>query len=75
MYALCFGPCILCKNIFGFNPMSVPSIMVEGSREPVCKDCHARANATRKAHGLEPWPEPKPDAYEAIDENEIVRGN
>lgn len=70
-YAFVVSPCVFCKSIFSYNPLRVPSIKVNDVREPICRGCHARAQATRKAHGLEPWPEPFPDAYEACDEAEL----
>jgi len=70
-YVFIVGACVFCQNIFSFNPLRVPSIMVKGTREPMCRGCHARAQETRKQAGLEPWPEPFPDAYEAVDEREV----
>jgi len=56
---------------FGFNPVKVPSFMVKGHREPCCATCLDKANITRKAHGLPPFPPPLPGAYDVIDENEL----
>lgn len=69
-YALCMGPCIGCGRLFAFNPMRVPSCTINGNREPVCQHCVARVNPMRIANGLEPIV-PKPDAYEACDEQEL----
>jgi hypothetical protein len=69
-YAICFGPCIGCNKVFGFNPHRVPSLTYEGTRRPICRDCVTRVNPKRKANGLPPI-EPFPDAYEAIDEAEL----
>lgn len=74
-YLFMIAPCILCGQPFSFNPNRVPSIMHNGRREPLCKSCHARANEIRKSHGLEPWADPLPGAYEAADENEIIWGD
>jgi hypothetical protein len=54
----------------GFNPIRVPSVRINGKREPVCRTCVETLNAKRKLVGAEPWPIP-PDAYEPVDENEI----
>ncbi len=69
-YALCFGPCIACKKVMGYNPHKVPSVVVKGVREPVCKQCIELANPQRKAKGLKEFTI-NPDAYEPIDENEL----
>jgi len=71
-YALAFGACIACGNVFSFNPMRVPSsTAVTGKREPICETCFARINEKRKAMGLEPFAPPLPGAYEACDESEL----
>jgi len=62
----CFG----CKQVFSYNPMRVPSIVVDGTREPVCARCVERANAMRRKNG-KPLIVPLPDAYDACDESEI----
>jgi hypothetical protein len=69
-YALAFSGCVSCKRVFGYNPHKVPSIRVNGVREPVCRQCIELANPQRKAAGL-PEFTINPDAYEAIDENEL----
>jgi hypothetical protein len=53
-----------------FNPIHVPSVRIEGKREPVCKSCIEKANVVRKEKGLELIPL-LPDAYEACDECEL----
>jgi len=55
-----------------FNPLRVPSIRpTENSpREPICRACVERANPMRIANGLPPIAI-LPDAYEAIDEQEL----
>lgn len=70
-YVFVVGTCYFCHVMMTFNPVRVPSVMVKGTREPFCLACHKKANEIRKAHNLEPWPEPFPDAYEAVDENEV----
>jgi hypothetical protein len=69
-YVTAMGACIGCNRPFSFNPMKVPSITINGRKEPICADCVARVNPMRKANGLEPIV-PAPDAYEACDEDEI----
>lgn len=64
--SVCFG----CGNVFNYNPMRVPSVRVEGVREPICATCVARANPLRIKNGLPPIV-PLPDAYEPCDESEI----
>lgn len=57
------GNCYACGVLFSFNAEWVPSIPVDGVRQPVCKDCIARANRIRRANGQESiWVHP--DAYE-----------
>ncbi len=69
-YAQAFSACVVCRRVFGYNPLRVPSVTVKGSREPICGPCVARANPVRVAQGLPPIV-PLPDAYEACDENEL----
>jgi len=57
------GPCYVCKGLFTFNADRVPSITVNGVREPICADCVALANPRRIANGLDPIV-PLPGAYE-----------
>lgn len=69
-YAMCYGPCLCCGQIFGFNPHRVPSMTYNGTREPICKECIPYVNRLRKEKGTEPIV-PHKDAYEAIDEGEL----
>ena len=69
-YALCFGQCAHCRQTFAFNPIAVPSVRVNGVREPICKGCIEWANPLRKAKGLEEIVVKK-GAYEACDEAEL----
>jgi hypothetical protein len=57
------GACYACNRIFSFNADLVPSIPIDGVRQPICQDCVDRANVTRKLNGLEPIV-PLPGAYE-----------
>jgi len=38
------GSCVACHALITFNPSFVPSIWVNGSREPICARCHAKWN-------------------------------
>jgi hypothetical protein len=69
-YALATSACIGCKRIFSYNPVRVPSIRINGSREPICGNCIAHSNPKRIANGLDPIV-PHPDAYIACDEGEL----
>lgn len=70
MYAFAIGQCYTCKRTITFNPVKVPSIRINGVREPVCADCIARANPVRVSKGLPPI-EILPDAYGSCDESEL----
>ena len=62
-YMYVVGHCIVCGVLFTFNAEHVPSVRVDGDREPVCRDCIARANTQRIANGIPPiWIHS--DAYE-----------
>jgi hypothetical protein len=61
----CYG----CKRPFSYNPELVPSIRVNGVREPVCRDCVNLVNPRRIANGLEPI-HVLPGAYEPQDVGE-----
>jgi len=67
-YAIVMAPCIGCGRVFGFNPLRVPSLPVNGDRKPICRDCVERVNPMRIKNGLEPIV-PLPDAYEAVEES------
>ena len=61
------GDCYGCKRIFSFNPDFVPSLRVNGIKEPFCKSCIDKANPVRIANGLEPL-RIHPMAYEPNEE-------
>ena len=69
-YALVTSNCFGCKKLFMYNPIHVPSITVDGQREPVCLTCVERVNPMRKANGLEPI-KLHPEAYEPVSEYEL----
>jgi hypothetical protein len=53
-YMTLIAPCILCGEMFGCNPDLVPSIRVNGQREPVCGGCMKSINQLRRNKGVEP---------------------
>lgn len=69
-FALVFSPCVSCGRTFGYNPNFVPSVKVNGVREPACQSCIEASNPIRIANGLDPWVI-QPGAYDAVDENEL----
>lgn len=57
------GNCIGCEILFSFNATHVPSILVDGVREPLCRDCVNRLNIELENRGHQRiWVHP--DAYE-----------
>lgn len=66
MTTVCFG----CGNVFNCHPNLVPSIRVEGHRQPICAECVKRANPLRIRNGLDPIV-PPPGAYQPTDESSI----
>jgi len=69
-YLFAFSPCIRCGVPFGYNPARVPSVIVHGSREPICQDCIAYINAERVKNGREAI-NVLAGAYDACDESEL----
>lgn len=69
-YVMAHGICFGCKRVFGFHPNLVPSVVVDGRREPICQGCVNLANPARIKNGLQPI-EVLPGAYDAADEGEI----
>jgi hypothetical protein len=69
-FAICYGPCVACHRVFAFNPLRVPSLTWQGTRQPVCAACVMRVNPKRVANGL-PAIVPLPDAYDAVAEAEL----
>jgi hypothetical protein len=69
-YALATGSCLICKQMFTFNPVRVPSFRVRGSREPICRSCINDINQKRAAAGVHTFVI-APDAYDACDEGEL----
>ena len=62
--------CYLCHEPFSYHPNKVPSVRVNGKREPICETCIRMVNEARVARGLEPFPI-LPGAYEGGPEEEI----
>jgi hypothetical protein len=69
-YVFGVSSCIGCGQTFCYNPDKVPSLRVEGIRQPVCRNCIEEANPIRIANGLEPIAI-QPGAYEALPEEEL----
>jgi len=69
-YVMAHSACIGCGRVFSYNPVRVPSLFVNGQREPVCRDCVERVNPGRIKNGLAPIV-PHPEAYEPCDESEL----
>ena len=60
----CHGACISCWKPITFSVARVPSIRVNGSREPLCRACFRQWNKIHRiAKGLPPVPL-DPMAYE-----------
>lgn len=53
-YCIVHGRCFGCGQLFQFHPHKVPSIRVEGVRQPVCRTCIEKANPERIKNGLAP---------------------
>ena len=53
-YMMVIGPCFGCGRTFSFHPDRVPSITINGIREPICLNCVERANPIRVQNGLDP---------------------
>ena len=68
-YYLAIVPCYSCGQNFTCNPHLVPSVVVDGVREPVCLACIQQANPIRQQRGLEPIV-PREGAYEAACEDD-----
>jgi hypothetical protein len=62
--------CFLCGKFFSYNPVRVPSLVVRGQREPLCRPCVEEANRERAAKGLATWTI-HPYSYEPVDEQEV----
>jgi hypothetical protein len=65
-YMFGMSDCYLCHMLFTYNVDRVPSVIVNGRREPLCADCVRDINPKRIARGLPPIV-PLPGAYEPED--------
>ena len=71
-YAILITNCIACDTKMTCNPAYVPSLRINGKREPICKQCHAKWNEIHRiSKGLEPEPL-HPEAYKACHESQLV---
>jgi hypothetical protein len=73
-YAYACSACFGCQQPFFYNPLRVPSVIVNGVREPICQSCVARANPLRIANGLAPIV-PLEGAYDPLPEEELPDGS
>lgn len=62
-FAFAVTACIGCNRLFSCNPALVPSVSLDGMRQPVCRSCVDRLNRNRARHHLQKI-EPAPGAYE-----------
>ena len=62
--------CARCGGLVSYNPVRVPSVVINGAREPLCRACVEWANPIRAARGLPTWPI-YADSYEPVDEQEV----
>ena len=70
-YVFVVSPCVACGLTITFNPARVPSLPVNGVREPLCRECFDKWNQIHKtSKGLEPI-QPHPDAWGACQESEF----
>lgn len=70
MYALMHSECLGCGKIFAYNPKRVPSLPVNGVKEPICLSCVEAANEERLEKGLKPFKIHK-DAYKPISAEQL----
>lgn len=70
-YVFASGECVACGRFITYNPVRVPSITVNGHKEPICESCFNRWNEIhRTSKGLPPVAL-QPDAYQACEESEL----
>lgn len=69
-WCFAFSACAACHVPFSYNPIKVPSVRINGFREPLCRGCVEGWNERRVAAGMSPWPIDE-DAYEPIREEEL----
>jgi hypothetical protein len=69
-YALAWSPCVQCGTLMSYHPHKVPSVRINGVRQPLCETCVKRANPLRRERGLEEIPI-QPGAYDPCPESEL----
>jgi len=66
-YVMLTANCCNCQRFFMSNPDFVPSIRINGVKEPLCRDCFDKWNELhRTSKGLEPV-ELNPEAYSPLE--------
>ena len=69
-YVFMLGMCVGCRKMISFNPNKVPSVRINGEKEPLCEECATQINKNRAKAGMEVCVIHK-DAWEAIPEEEL----
>jgi len=69
-WAFVISKCFTCHHTFAYNPLKVPSLRIDGVREPICRGCLETANQFRVANGDPPHPI-LPGAYDPMPEEEL----
>ncbi len=69
-FCFVFSLCAACHLSFFYNPLTVPSVRINGVKEPICRGCIERVNPERIRGGLKPI-RYSADAYEPIREEEL----
>lgn len=70
-YAVCMAPCVRCRRVIAFNPHKVPSLLVDGVKQPLCRECFDWRQAQRHGLGLPNESPPLEGAYEGLPEEEL----
>ena len=63
-FMLVHGNCVACTSVISFNPEKVPSLVVDGRRQPLCRSCHKRWNEIHRGSKGLPDIEIQEGAYE-----------
>lgn len=65
-YMFVMGACFRCNKIITFNPNKVPSVKDENAvKQPICASCVKEIQDIQKEMGVEVWPDPLAEAYDA----------
>lgn len=70
-YFMLITSCYMCKRVFTCNPDKVPSVKIEGVKEPICESCVKWMQQRQREMGVPVWADPLPGAYDAADEDEV----